>query len=297
MKYYFMYKKYISLLALLLIVFVGRTNAQLFWKVTGNGLKQTSYLFGTHHIIDKSQIMNFDKILEICGQSDATVGELVMSDPAMQSKLMQGATITDGSIKDLVSQEDYTLLDTTFRQLMGAGMDQLGKIEPIMLNSLYSVMVYLKNNNISKQPEAVDKLFQEKAVENGKKVIGLETVEDQIDVLFNTFSLKRQADMLVESVKEKEKGLEVLANLNLAYMSGDLNKLEILEKEEQGDMTDEEMKLFIDDRNNKWMQKIPGLFSQQSCFVAVGCLHLAGQTGLINQLRKSGYIVEPVILN
>jgi uncharacterized protein YbaP (TraB family) len=37
------------------------------------------------------------------------------------------------------------------------------------------------------------------------------------------------------------------------------------------------------------MEKLPALMKKQSLFVAMGALHLVGQTGLVNQLRKKGY--------
>ena len=57
--------KRIFLVALIALFISLSANAQLFWKVSGNGLTKPSYLFGTHHLIDKEQIKNFDKILAI----------------------------------------------------------------------------------------------------------------------------------------------------------------------------------------------------------------------------------------
>jgi hypothetical protein len=287
-------KKHIILLTVFVLVFGWSANAQLFWKVSGNGLTRESYLFGTHHLIDKSQIKDFDKILGICAQCDATVGEIVMKDPSIQMKLMQGAMMTEGTIKDLVSPEDYALLDNEFYGLIGAGMDKLGKMKPMMLSSMYSIMVYCQKNNLTKQPEAVDQLFQNEAENNGKKVLGLETVEDQVNIMFNSLPLKRQADLLVECVKGKESGIEILNKLNASYLAGDLKELEALGMQDQGDMTEEEMALFNEDRNHNWMKKIPALISEQSCFIAVGCLHLTSEIGLVSQLKKAGYKVEPV---
>jgi len=34
---------------------------------------------------------------------------------------------------------------------------------------------------------------------------------------------------------------------------------------------------------------------KQSCFVAVGCMHLIGDSGLITQFRKAGYKVEAMV--
>jgi uncharacterized protein len=66
------------LVALFVMSFMVSVHAQLLWKVSGNGLSKPSYLFGTHHLIEKDQINGFDKILELAGQQDAVVGEMDM---------------------------------------------------------------------------------------------------------------------------------------------------------------------------------------------------------------------------
>ena len=44
----------IKLLILLVIICISTVNAQLLWKISGHGLKQNSYLLGTHHLISIS---------------------------------------------------------------------------------------------------------------------------------------------------------------------------------------------------------------------------------------------------
>jgi uncharacterized protein YbaP (TraB family) len=45
------------------------------------------------------------------------------------------------------------------------------------------------------------------------------------------------------------------------------------------------------------MKKLPKLMSEQPLFVAVGALHLTGESGLMNQLRKKGYTLTPINLS
>ena len=47
-------------------------------------------------------------------------------------------------------------------------------------------------------------------------------------------------------------------------------------------------------RNDKWMTVIPSYLENNSCFIAVGLLHLYGDCGLIMQLRNRGYIVSEI---
>ena len=42
------------------------------------------------------------------------------------------------------------------------------------------------------------------------------------------------------------------------------------------------------------MQQLPRLMKEGAAFVAVGALHLIGETGLVSQLRQQGYTVTPV---
>ena len=58
--------------------------------------------------------------------------------------------------------------------------------------------------------------------------------------------------------------------------------------------TQEEKDVLNKDRNVKWLEKLPAMMSEKSSFIAVGCLHLIGEGGLIEGLRKLGYKVEAV---
>jgi hypothetical protein len=271
-------------------------NAQLLWKVSGNGLTQSSYLFGTHHLIDKEQIKDFDKILALSNQTDAVVGEMDMSDPgSLQMKMMQGGMMSGTTIKQLLSPEDYALADNEFNQLMGTGLGQLGMMKPMVLGMMYEEIIYSQAYGLTKQPEAVDMLFQNNAKTNNKKIIGLETVEQQMDALLNSIPPKRQAEIMMKEIKEKQKVIDLFLQETAAYLSGDMTKIEVIDQKDDS-MTPEEKKIINDNRNSNWLKQLPDLMKNQSCFIAVGCLHLAGKNGLVAQLKNAGYTVEPVVL-
>jgi uncharacterized protein len=272
-------------------------NAQLMWKISGNGLGRPSYLFGTHHLIDKAQIKGFDKALAIAKESDAVVGEMNMTDmAAVQTKLMQASLLSGKTCKELYSPQDYAFLDKEFKALLGTGLDQLGVMKPMALNTIYILYSYLKQAGATKQPEAVDIIFQNEARQNGKKIMGLETPEYQAEVLFNSSTIERQAEVLLKQVKEKGNYAEMMNKLNEAYLQGDFVKAEELEKGDDS-MNPEERLALITNRNSNWVKLLPDLMKQQTCFIAVGFLHLVGDTGLVNQLEKSGYTLEPFLLH
>ena len=77
-----------------------------------------------------------------------------------------------------------------------------------------------------------------------------------------------------------------------AYKNQDIPELynQILKAKEEGDNLD----VFLDERNEKWIDRMAERMDQRSVFFAVGAGHLWGPKGLINLLREQGYTVTPV---
>ncbi|GAT62113.1 TraB/GumN family protein [Paludibacter jiangxiensis] len=288
--------KKILFTAFIAILITFSANAQLLWKISGNGLAKPSYLFGTHHLVEKDQIKNIDKIIDLSKQTDAVVGEMEIPDPAtVQMKMLQAGMLTGTTMKELLSPEDYQLADTEFQQLMGAGLSQLGMMKPMLLETLYSGLIFMQAYGMTKQPEAIDGILQKAAKENNKKVIGLETLDQQMDIILNSLPLKRQAEILMYDIKNKQKGIDLQLSITDAYKKGDMAKADALDKADDS-MTPDEKKILAENRNNNWMTQLPELMKSQSCFIAVGFLHLVGDKGLVAQLKKAGYTIEAVTL-
>jgi uncharacterized protein len=280
---------------LLLFVFFAFSyalNAQLCWKITGNDLSKPSYLFGTHHIIDSTRFENFNQLLDLCLSCEAVVGELKLDDTSLQDQILSGASMLNTTLKDIMSASDYQLIDDEFKQSMNIGLDYLEGYKPLFLLTLYSSMSYLKLAGLQKQPDAIDLIFQQQAIQHGMTVFNLETPAFQIDLLFNSIPIDRQVELLVESIKEKKREEKQMQALNTAYLKGDLNEIARI-----GDLegwSEDEKELMIYKRDKAWVLQLPDLMRNKACFIAVGCLHLVGEAGLINLLRQKGYLVEPV---
>ena len=84
----------------------------------------------------------------------------------------------------------------------------------------------------------------------------------------------------------------------VAYHAQDLTAMAKLYEEEDPNnpcpSTQEEKDELNKARNEKWMDVLPVMMSEKPSFIAVGCLHLVGEDGLINRLRNAGYKVEAV---
>lgn len=300
-------KKWIYTFPLILITFsaygqnTDKFTGSLLWRITGNGLEQPSYIFGTHHLAEISFAQNypgFNEALESAGQ---VVGELLMADKTgLQNEIMRHAVITDGTTyRTLLPEEDYNALNEALRRDLGTGLDQLGALKPAMISTLYSQRIYARV-----MPEfnplthiSIDQYVQETATRQRKKVIGLETVEDQIQVLFYSESLEEQARSLACMAGNLHSTEQSVLTLNECYANGDLYGAYALSLDNPDDpcrMSEASAQALLNKRNDHWMEQLPGIMADGASFVAVGMLHLCGEEGLLYRLDQLGYTVEPV---
>ena len=272
----------------------------LLWKISGNKLEQPSYLFGTHHLVPLSFLDSIHGLDAAFMATEQTVGELDMNNMGeLQMQLMMASLMPEGeSYEDLMSEDDRNLLDETLKEYVGVGLNQFGQMKPAMLNTLLSVMIYKKFYPSDEEGLSMDEYFQKEARDRYRQTLGLESVQDQIDVLFGSQPIERQAESLICTIKNVDYAKKQMDRLMVAYHAQDLTAMAILYEEDDADnpcpSTQEEKDELNKARNEKWMEKLPEMMNEKPSFIAVGCLHLVGDDGLINRLRKAGYKVEAV---
>lgn len=286
-----------TLLASLLLAFAGSASAQVLYKVEGNGLTAPSYLFGTHHLAPLSKIEEFgaDQPFKdasmVVGEIDMTADQMQLA-AAMQPHMMAPA---DSTLSKIISPEDYTVISKEFENwapMPGMTLQALDMLKPMAITSMVTVSMVSKDMPGFNPSEQLDSWFQKQGKETGKKIMPLETVEFQASLLFDSTPIAYQADALVELLKDPAKAMEQTKTLNKAYNEQDLNAM--LSLSEAEDEHPEFMIALLDRRNADWLTKLPDIMKQGSAFIAVGALHLAGDKGLVEGLRKLGYTVTPL---
>jgi uncharacterized protein YbaP (TraB family) len=70
-----------------------KTNT-LLWEISGNGLQQPSYLFGTIHMICKEDFFISEIVKQKFNSSKRVYLELDMDDPQLQGKMMQNMQLS-----------------------------------------------------------------------------------------------------------------------------------------------------------------------------------------------------------
>ena len=283
----------VAFLGLLLSVpAFAQSQHSLFYEVSGNGLKKPSYLFGTFHLYTSSFVDSQKNMLRKFKATKAVAGEIVADSLNFSPQLLQ-AMQSDTPLFDLMSKEAYVELDAWMEELTGSDLSLFNNLSPMAVNAMLLQFVYAKNFPSPKNEQPMDVYLQTEARKRKMKVYGLESVQTQVAALFDK-PLKRQAEQLEEFVLEKDSAVHHLRMLQHLYRNADYDKLVAMMYDAK--YTEQEIKTMIHDRNAAWLALLPAMMHAEPTFVAVGAMHLAGETGLVEGLRKQGYTVTPLPL-
>lgn len=260
----------------------------LLWEISGNGLEKSSYLFGTIHMTCDASLD--DNIKMALDNTSLLVLELDMDDPKMQTEMMKGIYMKDGkTIKDLVNEEEYQLLEAFLKEEIGMPITMVGNIKPFFLTA----MMYPKLLNCTVQ--SFENELMKVAHEQEEEVLGLETIEEQLNV-FEAIPYEDQVTDLLRSAKDNMAyDKETFQKMLELYDAKDLEGLNTMMMEDENLSTTKHKDVMLDNRNENWIEKIEDFSKKQPTFFGVGAAHLPGDNGVINLLRKKGYTVKAVL--
>ncbi|MDH4090830.1 MAG: TraB/GumN family protein [Cyclobacteriaceae bacterium] len=267
----------------------------VFWEISGNGLMQPSYLFGTFHLVGSHYVDSLTNVSEKFSTSTHVVGELLL-DSTITMKAMAAAQMQETTLDRLLDSVQFLQTAIWLKELSGHDLKMFNTFNPLTIQIILMTMLQQQYFPLDQTKELpMDLYFQQRAKKEGKNLTGLETFEVQVNAMYHQFSLPRQAEMLTAFVLGKETVKKEFLSMNKYYREGNLTKLEELLSTQA--YSKSEIEVMLDDRNKKWMEKLPGIIREQETFIAVGALHLPGENGLIGLLRSAGYTVTPARIN
>jgi len=297
--------RFLSLLALLFpTYFFAQESTQqhaptadensLLWEISGKGLAQPSYLFGTIHMINKDDFILTDDTKATFSKSKKVVFEInteEMFDLGTQFSLLMKSFMENGKrLRDLVSAEDYKLVEAHFDKI-GMPLMLLERVKPMIL-SVFASEDIGSGKMASTDIKSYEIELTQMAKEQKKLIDGLETVDFQMS-MFDSIPYDVQAKMLVETLKSEDAGDDQFEKMVELYKNQDLSGMQtmILSEKDGIGKYDE---LLLVNRNKNWIPKMEKIMPQQPTFFAVGAGHLAGESGVIALLRKEGYTLRPI---
>ncbi len=264
---------------------LGAQNSSLLWKVEGNGI-QTSYIFGTFHIIPKSDFGIKEKVINSFDQCESMIMEMDLTDPELGTKIQQNAKMSDNaSLKSFLNKKDFALIDSILLANYGQGLEPMQNLKPFMLTSMI-LPIYIKEEQASYEASLI-----EMALEKNIDILALETPEEQLSI-FDRISYQSQTDDLVEMINKPVEAEQLLDEMIAHYKEEDIYALQNMFLEYYN--SENEIEEILYRRNKIWSQKIPEMIQNKSAFIAVGAGHLGGEKGLIQLLKDKGYELSPI---
>lgn len=288
----------IALALAAVIGFAGAAQAQILYKVEKKDSGKTSYILGTHHFAPLAVIDSITELPEILNGVDCLYGEIdmsLMTDPstmmAMQQKMMAPA---DSTLDKVLTPEQMAKLQSVLNQYAGGEvpLQMMAQLKPAVISTQLAAMISAKVFPQLDPTKGIDAVMQARAKELGKPVAGLETVDFQIDRLFNR-PISEQAEALVKTISDIDAEEKMAVRLSNAYLAHDIDTiLQLMLEAEAEDPAIAEKLIYS--RNDNWIKFLTGEMPAKSMMVVVGAGHLPGDRGVLKGLEDAGFIVTPV---
>lgn len=308
LKEHSVFNKHISLFSSLLFLIFGCNSTLLFaqknnepqlensllWEISGKDLSKKSYLFGTIHMINEADYFWTPAMNTAFEKSELIVFELNTREMTDLSNMMgmfdQFLMKGDTTLRDILSEEDYGLLEDHF-QTIGMPLMLFERMKPFFL----TILLDPATNSFGEGGMKSYELELTALADKGEKdVKGLETIEFQA-AIFDKIPYTLQGKMLIDQLKNKDAevpGMD-LDEMTKLYKEQNLMALSKAISGEESEIEGFE-KIMLEDRNEAWIPKMQNLMQDKTVFFAVGAGHLPGEKGVINLLRKEGYTLTPI---
>lgn len=296
------------------------------WEVSGNGLEQKSYLFGTCH--GDGHTFTKEEVLGIAGMENAL--------KEVKAVLFEGGMDTERAkadsaeiVKEIEKMmkwlrnpgPEYMMPKGTYYKPLFDTIAHFNEVNKFLYYTMKDPEYWKKNPSywlgrmrfymafIWKRGTPVDVILKKEIENRGIEAGYVEKPDSLSGTLFagltdtkviDTLSMKEQAKSLytiVHYIINNDSVSEWYKQFAEVYLENDTCKMEHFLREAgmvAGTETEGPEKEIKYDRNVAWIPVIKKNFAEKPCMVAVGCRHLMGSESLIALLRREGYTVEPV---
>ena len=258
--------------------------SSLLWRISGKGITP-SYIFGTFHMLCKDDFSMTDSLRKKFATAKQLYSEIKMDDPAIQMKIMKTMSMKDTTLLSLFGS-DSVRANEAFKSITGIPMQMLNVFRPFMSMSLLT----LKSIDCEEQVQ-MEGLFVTMAKEAGIPIKGLETLEEQMD-LMNSEPIDSQINALKRTLFNFDSVKISMKKMIATYKKNNADSIYRFIKDNGGSDAFEE-KLLVK-RNKNWIPVIKKAVAEMPGFFVVGAGHLGGTNGVISLLRKEGYTLTPM---
>ncbi len=264
-----------------------RFDRGLLWRVEAPGTAP-SYLFGTLHHDDERVLALSPKVRRAFAGARTYALEMLEDEPAVRR--FRAAMVTRApELPELLGADAFQRLDAILAE-RGVPREARPRLKPwaallVLLRPADGPMIIL------------DKLLALEAEKQGKRLVPLETVEEQIDAV-DGLPADSQLALLraVEADYDRIRG--AFRPMVSAYLEGDLAALWRINAQAMGDdpglavHNGRFLERLLFERNRRFADRLAPLLRQGRVFAAFGAMHLYGERGVLALLAQHGFRVR-----
>ncbi len=253
-----------------------------------------SYVFGTFHSDSPDLEPIVHDVKQVLTKSRQLALELKLEDSARQKARSWLMLPPDHpGLQSMIGDELFTQVVEKFGPVLQGDADILDRYRPWAL----AVLVQYP------PPEAdgmvVDEQLQRFAQQLGRRVFGLESLEEQFRV-FDRMPREDQIHFLESTLDTVDQLTVMHTELKMHYMAQNLHAIKRMSDDMFVAMAKnypalaEYLETHILDKRNRTMTErvLPAL--EQPTLIAVGALHLPGEAGILHLLEDAGWYVYPL---
>ncbi len=263
-----------------------RDNYSLLWEVVNPNTGETSYVFGTMHLSDPKVFQFSDQVLTGIQNTEAFATEVhpdSLESGMLKSLAQEGAV---ARYKEVLTKKEYKRLDKRIIEITGVSLDEL------KYNSLDFIEILLRPD-ISKDDDEVtflDDFLHKAALVEGKKLNGLEQIEDQLTYMYELTDedIRESINYMLDG-NEQEYKYELSKFIDI-YYTGDIDKIYEKVLDSKSRQLDD-----LNSRNRVMANSIEEITNQNTLFAAIGAAHLPGKEGVLELLKNKGFAVKKAI--
>jgi uncharacterized protein YbaP (TraB family) len=287
--------KFLSIISLLLLVAIsesGYGQNSILWEISGNGIKEPSYLMGTLKFIGEEEFFIPAQAVQSLRKSKIFAIEDPIDHHA-QHELNKAVHFPRGkSLQTEMSAQDYDNVQRFFEKEFG--------IERSKFESHYSKMIPLALSitmtrlSLGENVMFYDIELLKLARDNKVETFSLEPIEREAEAI-HKFPMEDQVKALMHSIANFEQQKSEFKKLMQIYPHGDLKEIfeYTLHPVDNNAIFIEE---FYTKRNLEWLPKMEKMVHDKPSFIALGISHLEGDQGIIALLQSKGFTLTPITI-
>ena len=278
------------LLALCLLGSLSAHAASPVWAI--RGAHNTVYLAGSVHLLPAEDAVlppGFDRAYADSGR---LVMELDLSklDPLEAAGWMgeHGALPAGTTLRGILGEQRYARVSAVAAEL-GLSIELLDGQAPWVVGLELAELTYL---HLGFDPQqGVEQQLVQRAQADGKSTAGLESLAEELGSL-EALSSEDQLRLLDQTVSDLKQSQGEVQEVLRAWRHGDAATLSRLLAREYRSFPALYRPL-VTMRNQRWLPQVEQLLREdRNAFVVVGALHLVGDGGLLELLRKDGFTAQ-----